>query len=224
MEDKSKDEVSESQIAVHWREEDRIFPNTKFISQANVADPEIFERFSLENFPDCYREYGDLLDWDQYWHTILDTSNAPFWKWFVGGKLNASYNCVDRHLKKYGNKAAFIWVSEVESEPDRVLTYQDLYVKVNEFAALLQDFAGVKAGDRVTLHMPMMPELPIAMLACARLGAIHSQVFGGFSGSACGDRIVDSESNILITIDSYWRAGKLLEHKSKADESLLKLF
>ena len=108
MEDKSKDEVSESQIAVHWREEDRIFPNTKFISQANVADPEIFERFSLENFPDCYREYGDLLDWDQYWHTILDTSNAPFWKWFVGGKLNASYNCVDRHLKKYGNKAAFI--------------------------------------------------------------------------------------------------------------------
>ena len=222
MEDKSKDEVSESQIAVHWREEDRIFPNTKFISQANVADPEIFERFSLENFPDCYREYGDLLDWDQYWHTILDTSNAPFWKWFVGGKLNASYNCVDRHLKKYGNKAAFIWVSEVESEPDRVLTYQDLYVKVNEFAALLQDFAGVKAGDRVTLHMPMMPELPIAMLACARLGAIHSQVFGGFSGSACGDRIVDSESNILITMDSYWRAGKLLEHKSKADEAVEK--
>ena len=90
MEDKSKDEVSESQIAVHWREEDRIFPNTKFISQANAADPEIFKRFSLENFPDCYREYGDLLDWDQYWHTILDTSNAPFWKWFVGGKLNAS--------------------------------------------------------------------------------------------------------------------------------------
>ena len=222
MEDKSKDEISESQIAVHWREEDRIFPNTKFISQANAADPEIFERFSLENFPDCYREYGDLLDWDQYWHTILDTSNAPFWKWFVGGKLNASYNCVDRHLKKYGNKAAFIWVSEVESEPDRVLTYQDLYVKVNEFAALLQDFAGVKAGDRVTLHMPMMPELPIAMLACARLGAIHSQVFGGFSGSACGDRIVDSESNILITMDSYWRAGKLLEHKSKADEAVEK--
>ena len=222
MEDKSKDEISESQIAVHWREEDRIFPNTKFISQANAADPQIFERFSLENFPECYREYGDLLDWDQYWHTILDTSNAPFWKWFVGGKLNASYNCVDRHLEKFGNKAAFIWVSEVESEPDRVLTYQDLYVKVNEFAALLQDFAGVKAGDRVTLHMPMMPELPIAMLACARLGAIHSQVFGGFSGSACGDRIVDSESNILITIDSYWRAGKLLEHKSKADEAVEK--
>jgi len=222
MEDKSKDEVKESQIAVHWREEERIFPNTKFISQANAADPEIFERFSLDNFPDCYREYGDLLDWDQYWHTILDTSNAPFWKWFVGGKLNASYNCVDRHLKKFGNKAAFIWVSEVESEPDRVLTYQDLYVKVNEFAALLQDFAGVKAGDRVTLHMPMMPELPIAMLACARLGAIHSQVFGGFSGTACGDRIVDSESNILITIDSYWRGGKLLEHKSKADEAVEK--
>ena len=100
----------------------------------------------------------------------------------MGGKLNASYNCVDRHLAKHRNKAAFIWVPELEEEADTVVTYQDLWVKVNEFAALLRDFGGVKAGDRVTLHMPMVPELPITMLACARLGVVHSQVFGGSAG------------------------------------------
>src|ERR1019366_2186521 len=132
--------------------------------------------------------YADLLSWDEYWHTTLDTSNAPFWKWFVGGKLNASYNCVDRHLAEHKNKAALIWVPEPEDAPHVVITYQELYRQVNEFAALLRDFCGVKAGDRVTLHMPMVPELPVVMLACARLGVIHSQVFGGFSGGACGHR------------------------------------
>ena len=146
-----------------------------------------------------------MLSWDEKWHTTLHTSNPPFWNWWVGGKLNASYNCVDRDLDKYGNKAAFIWVSEMEHEPDRVITYRELYVQVNEFAALLRDFCGVKSGDRVTLHMPMTPELPITMLALARLGVVHSQVFGGFSGAACGDRIVDSESKILITVDGYYR-------------------
>ena len=213
-------EVSESQIAAHWREEEQIHPGTAFVAQANMADPTVFERFSEDNFPESFREYADLLSWDQYWHTTLDTSNPPFWKWFVGGKLNASYNCVDRHLKEHKNKAAFIWVAEPEDENDRVLTYQDLYVRVNEFAALLQDFAGLKAGDRVTFHMPMAPELPVAMLACARLGVIHSQVFGGFSGTACGDRIVDSGSHVLVTMDSYWRNGELLDHKVKADEAV----
>ena len=213
-------EVSESQIAAHWQEEELIGPSTGFIAQANMADPAVHERFKKENFPEYFREYADLLTWDQYWHTTLDTSNPPFWKWFVGGKLNASYNCVDRHLATAKNKAAFIWVSEDEEELDRVITYQDLYVRVNEFAALLRDFAGVKAGDRVTFHMPMTPELPVAMLACARLGAVHSQVFGGFSGSACGDRIVDSGSSILITIDAYYRNGDLLDHKIKADEAV----
>ena len=173
-----------------------------------------------KNFPECYREYADLLTWDRYWHTTLDTSNPPFWKWFVGGKLNASYNCVDRHLAKSRNKAAFIWVPELEEESDTTVTYQDLYVRVNEFAALLRDFAGVNAGDRVTFHLPMVPELPISMLACARLGVVHSQVFGGFSGSSCGDRIVDSGSNILVTMDAYWRNGQLIDHKAKADEAV----
>ena len=213
-------EVSEAEIAAHWKEEEFIHPSAGFIAQANMADPGASERFALENFPEYFREYAALLTWDKYWHTTVDTSNPPFWKWWVGGKLNASYNCVDRHLAKSRNKAAFIWVAEPEDESDRVLTYQDLYVRVNEFAALLRDFAGVKAGDRVTFHMPMLPELPVSMLACARLGVVHSQVFGGFSGSACGDRIVDSGSHILVTMDSYWRNGDLLDHKIKADEAV----
>ena len=113
-----------------------------------------------------------------------------------------------------------IWVPEPEDEPDQVITYQELYVRVNEFAALLSDFCGLKAGDRVTLHMPMVPELPVVMLACARLGIIHSQVFGGFSGPACGGRIADSQSDVLITMDSYYRSGTLLDHKVKADEAV----
>ena len=215
-----QDEVSEAQIAVHWREEEAIRPAPGFIAQANMADPGAPERFGLDNFPECFREYADLLTWDRYWHTTLDTSNPPFWKWFVGGRLNVSYNCVDRHLDEYRNKAALIWVSEREDEVDQVITYQELYVRVNELASLLRDWAGVKTGDRVTFHMPMTPELPVAMLACARLGAVHSQVFGGFSGGACGDRIVDSGSRVLITMDAYWRGGQLLDHKAKADEAV----
>ncbi len=91
-------QVSEAQIAVHWPEEEYYYPPAKFIAQANAADPAIFERFSEEHFPECFKEYADLLTWDAYWHTTLDTSHPPFWKWFVGGRLNASYNCVDRHL------------------------------------------------------------------------------------------------------------------------------
>jgi acetyl-CoA synthetase len=124
---------------------------------------------------------------------------------------------VDRHLAKNKNKTAIHFVPEPEEEKVEHVTYQELFVRVNEFAALLQDFAGLKAGDRVTLHMPMIAELPITMLACARLGVIHSEVFGGFSGRACADRIVDSGSNVLITADSYYRAGNLLDHKQNAD-------
>jgi acetyl-CoA synthetase len=213
-------QVSEAQIAVHWREEEHYPPPARFVGQANAADPAIFERFREERFPECFKEYADLLSWDAYWHTTLDTSNPPFWKWFVGGRLNACYNCVDRHLTSSRNKAAIIWVPEPEGEDSQAITYQELYRRINEFAALLRDFAGVKTGDRVTLHLPMVPELPVAMLACARLGAIHNQVFGGFSGAACGERIADSGSHILITMDSYYRNGELIDHKIKADQAL----
>ena len=217
MAEKEVVETSEAQIAVHWAEEEYFHPSTEFIAQANMTDPEIFDRFSLDNFPNCFKEYADLLDWYEYWHTTLDTSDAPCWKWFVGGKINACYNCVDRHLPKYKNKTAIHFVPEPLEEGYQHITYQELYVRVNEFAAVLRDVCGLKAGDRVTLHMPMIPELPITMLACARLGVIHSQVFGGFSGRACADRIVDSGSNVLITADAYYRSGTLLDHKQNAD-------
>jgi acetyl-CoA synthetase len=210
-------QTSEAEIAVHWGEEEYYHPSTEFIAQANMTDPGVFDRFSLENFPNCFKEYADILDWYDYWHTTLDTSDAPCWKWFVGGKINASYNCVDRHLAKNKNKTAIHFVPELEEEKIEHITFQELYVRVNEFAALLRDFAGLKAGDRVTLHMPMSAELPITMLACARLGVIHSEVFGGFSGRASADRIVDSQSRVLIIMDSYYRAGNLLNHKENAD-------
>src|SRR6202050_4680399 len=210
-------ETSEAQIAVHWREEEYFYPSAKFIGQANLSDPAVNERFSEKNFPECFREYADMLSWDQYWHTTLDTHDPPFWKWFVGGKLNACYNCVDRHLDKYKNKAALIFVPEPEQDPTVAVTYQELYVRVNELAALLRDFTGLKAGDRVTIHMPMIPELPITMLACARLGVVHSVVFGGFSGEACGLRAADSGSRVLIYADGYHRNGKWVDHKASAD-------
>jgi acetyl-CoA synthetase len=213
-------ETNETEIAVHWREEEYYYPSAKFIGQANLTDPSIMERFSEANFPECFREYADMLSWDEYWHTTLDSSDPPFWKWFVGGKLNACYNCVDRHLDQYTNKAALIFVPEPEEEAPVAITYRELYVRVNELAALLRDFAGLKAGDRVTIHMPMIPELPITMLACARLGIVHSVVFGGFSGEACGRRVADSGSRVLITTDGYYRSGKMIDHKAGADIAL----
>ena len=220
MTETPESQVSEAQIAVHWREEEYYEPPESFVRQANANDPAIFDRFTEDKFPDCFKEYADLLTWDEPWHTTLDTSNPPFWKWFVGGKLNASYNCVDRHAEARPDKDAIIWVSEPEADEPVHITYGELLGRVNEFAALLRDFAGLKTGDRVTLHMPMVPELPITMLACARLGVIHSQVFGGFSGNACGTRIADSGSRVLITMDGYYRSGAMIDHKVKADEAL----
>src|SRR6267154_5209225 len=220
MTQSQQDPVSESQIAVHWREEEYIYPPESFIEQANANDPAIFDRFDEKNFPDCFVEYAEMLSWDKKWDTVLDSSNPPFWKWFTGGRLNASYNCVDRHLADKANKAAIIWVPEPESAEPVAITYRDLFHRVNEFTALLRDFAGLKAGDRVTLHMPMVAELPVVMLACARLGVVHSEVFGGFSGNACGTRIADSGSRVLITMDGYYRSGTLVDHKVKADEAV----
>lgn len=220
MSDKDTSSVSEAEIAVYWQEENLLPPSAAFVAQANLTDRAIFERFGLDNFPDCFKEYADLLDWDQTWHSTLDSSDAPCFKWFVGGRINASHNCVDRHLALNRNKVALLFVPEPEDEAHQAITYQELWVRVNETAALLQDFAHLKAGDRVTIHLPMTPELPVTMLACARLGVIHSVVFAGFSGKACGERAADSGSRVLITMDSYYRGGALLDHKEKADEAV----
>jgi acetyl-CoA synthetase len=213
-------EVSESEIAVHWREEEYYEPPGSFVAQANANDPAILERFSEEHFPECFKEYADLLTWDAGWDTTLDTSNPPFWKWFVGGKLNACVNCVDRHLETSADKAAFIWVPEPEDDGIVELSYRELHARVNEFAALLKGFGGVQTGDRVTFHLPMVLELPVSMFACARLGVIHSEVFGGFSGAACGGRVADSQSRVLVTMDGYYRNGELIDHKAKSDEAV----
>jgi acetyl-CoA synthetase len=214
-------EAKEAKIDVHWKEEQKIDPPASFVKQANAPDKGIYERFSEKNFPQCFDEYADLLSWDKRWDTTLDTSNPPFWKWYVGGKLNASFNCVDRHLPMYRNKAAIIFVGEPEDEPHRVITYQELYNLVNEFAHVLKEFAGLKRGDRVTFHLPMIPELPISMLACARLGVIHNEVFGGFSAKACADRVVDSGSHVLVTCDAYYRSGQVIDKKKDADQTVI---
>ena len=214
--------VGEEAIAVHWKEEELIPPKEEFIRQANMSDPKIYERFSEENYPECFKEYADMLSWDRYWTQTLDASNPPFFKWFVGGKLNACYNCVDRHLEKYGNKAAIIFAPEPEDEPYQFITYKELYRRVNEFAALLLDM-GVKENDVVTIHLPMVAELPISMLACARIGAIHCEVFGGMSGKSVADRADDAGSRILITMDGYYRRGKFLDQKGQAEDCLKNL-
>ena len=214
------DEASEAQIAVHWREEEYYPPPASFAEQANANDPHILERFSAENFPECFTEYADLLTWERKWDTLVDTSNPPFFKWFVGGRLNACVNCVDRHLETRAEENALIWVPELEEDETQEITYAELHRRVNEFAALVRDFAGLGKGDRITFHMPMVPELPVSMLAAARLGVIHSEVFGGFSGTACGQRMADAQSTVLVTIDAYYRNGSLIDHKAKADEAI----
>src|SRR6266545_3436685 len=118
-------EISEAQIAVHWPEEDYFSPSNAFIAQANLVDSAIFERFSLDRFPECFKEFADLLDWYKYWETTFDASKPPFWRWFVGGKINACYNCVDRHLAKHKNKTAIHFVPEPENEAVQHVTYQE---------------------------------------------------------------------------------------------------
>ncbi len=215
----SPESKTEAKIDVHWKEEPLVPAPRSFAKQANMSDRDLYTRFAEANFPECFREYANMLTWDRPWQKTLDTSNPPFWKWFVGGKLNVAYNCVDRHVSKYGEKPAIIFVGEPEDEPIRYITYEDLYHQVNEFALVLNSL-GLKAGDRVTFHLPMIPELPISMLACARLGIIHTEVFGGFSASAAATRVVDSESSVLVTCDGYYRNGQFLDKKKDADATV----
>ena len=212
--------VGGSEIAVHWREEDLYYPSAAFIGQANVSDPKILERFSEENFPECFKEYADLLDWDEYWHTTLDTSNPPFWRWFVGGRLTPPTTASTATSPSRATRPRFSTCPSRRRRAPRRSRTRSCTGGSTSFAALLQDFCGLKAGDRVTFHLPMIPELPVSMLACARLGVVHSEVFGGFSGAAAGDRVADSGSRILVTVDGYYRSGKIQDHKEKADEAI----
>ncbi len=197
--------------------EERVFPPpAPFAARANVRDEEIYRRAAADREA-YWAEQAERLDWYRKWDRVLEW-DPPFARWFVGGRLNASHNCVDRHVATWRrNKAAFIW--EGEPGEERVLTYGDLYREVNRCAAALRDL-GVRRGDRVTLYMPLVPELAIAMLACARLGAVHSVVFGGFSAEALRERINDAGAKVLITADGGYRRGSVVRLKEAADEAL----
>jgi acetyl-CoA synthetase len=198
-------------------QEHRVFPPpAAFAAQATMADPTVYQRAADD--PDAFwAQAAERLDWFHKWDTVLEW-NPPWTKWFVGGQLNASYNCVDRHLKTWRkNKAAIIW--EGEPGDTRVLTYQDLYREVNQFAAVLQQL-GVGQGDRVAFYMPMIPELAIGLLACARIGAPHTVIFGGFSAEALRDRINDSTAKLVVTADGGWRRGNVVPLKQITDTAV----
>ena len=191
-------------------------PPSEFIAKAHVSTHEHHERGSIdaETF---WAEMALQLEWSTPWKTVLEW-NPPWAKWFSGGTLNASVNCLDRHVRGPNrNKAALIW--EGEPGDTRTLTYWDLYREVNKFANVL-DSLGVKRGDRVAIYLPLIPEVVIAMLACARVGAPHSVVFGGFSSESLRDRINDAACKVLITADGGYRRGQVLPLKRNADKAL----
>jgi acetyl-CoA synthetase len=216
-----KSGMGESIVSV--LQELRVFPPApEFAAQANINSEEDYNRLWNRAKDDPAGFWGEMaanLHWFRKWDKVLD-GVMPNTKWFVGGKINASYNCLDRHLETWRkNKAAIIW--EGEPGDSRVLRYQDLYREVCRFANVLKKL-GVKSGDRVTLYMPMIPELVIAMLACARVGATHSIIFGGFSADAISDRNNDAQAKLVVTADGGWRRGKEVPLKQTVDESLEK--
>jgi acetyl-CoA synthetase len=199
-------------------DERRTFPPSgEFKQRANWNDSEIYDR-AAGNPEAFWAEQAKNLDWFTPWQRVLEW-NAPWAKWFVGGKLNVTYNCVDRHAHSARrNKAAIIW--EGEPGDSRVLTFGMLEREVNRFANGLKSL-GVAKGDRVAIYMGMVPELAIAMLACAKIGAAHSVVFGGFSAEALRERINDAKAKVLITADGAWRRGTVVPLKASVDDALM---
>jgi acetyl-CoA synthetase len=192
-----------------------LFPYAKFKSMGDYW--ELVERFKRD-YEGTWEAFArEKIDWFQLFDYPLDKSNAPFYKWFVNGKLNVTYQCIDRHLKDKKNKVAILW--EGDNGEKRAITYLELYREVSRFANMLKDL-GVKKGDRVVIYMPMIPEAVFAMLAVARIGAVHSVVFGGFSAEALKDRILDAQAKIVITADGAYRKGRPYMLKPVVDEAL----
>ena len=191
-------------------------PPSDFVRAAHYKDESIYTD-AAKDYEGFWSKQAEELDWFQKWKRVLDWK-PPDAKWFQGGKLNVSYNCVDRHIRgERRNKAALVWLGEPGDR--RTLTYWDLYREVNKFANVLKKL-GVVKGDRVAIYMPMIPEIAIAMLACARIGAVHSVVFGGFSAEALRDRINDAQAKVLLTADGGWRRGQIVPLKHEADEAV----
>jgi len=197
--------------------EERVFePPPGFVAKALVKDRSVYERAEAD-YQGFWAEQAEQLTWFRTWDSVMEWT-PPWVKWFVGGKLNASFNCLDRHVEAGGgDKVAYHW--EGEPGEQRTLTYKELLDEVCRFANALKSL-GVGRGDRVAIYLGMVPELPVAMLACARIGAPHSVVFGGFSADALRDRINDAEAKVLVTQDEGWRAGKVVPLKRNADEAV----
>ena len=203
-------------------QEKRLFPPpAEFSQKTQIKSLEEYQQLYEKAKADPQKFWADLaeseLDWFQKWDTVLDWQ-PPFAKWFVGGKLNISHNCLDRHLTTWRrNKAALIW--EGEPGDSRTLTYAQLHREVCQFANVLKQL-GVQKGDRVGIYMPMIPEAAIAMLACARIGAAHTVVFGGFSAEALKDRMVDAQAKVVVTADGGWRKDAIVALKDQVDKAL----
>jgi acetyl-CoA synthetase len=200
-------------------QEDRIFPpSQEFTAQAN-GKPGIHEEAAAD-FEAFWKEQAlGRVTWFTEPTEVLDDSNPPFFKWFKDGKVNLSYNCLDRHLEEHGDQVAYHWIGEPGDT--RELTYYDLAAEVNRLANGLKSL-GLGKGDRVAIYMGMIPELPVAMLACARLGLVHSVVFGGFSADALSSRILDADARVVITQDGAWRGGNVVPLKENTDQALQK--
>ena len=197
---------------------DTVSPPAEFRQRAAASDPRVYERFEGDG-PDAWRAAADLLTWDREYETVLDDSEPPFYEWFPDGRLNAAANCVDRHLDDRRNQLAIRWFGKRGER--RSYTYLDLHREVNAVAAGLREL-GVEEDDVVTLYLPMIPELPIAMLACARIGAPHNVVFAGLSAEALATRIDAADSEFLITCDGYYRREDAFNQKSKADNARIR--
>ena len=213
------------QAITSMMEENRVFPvPSEFAKKAAVKSMVGYKKLydeSINNPDKFWGKIAEELDWFKKWdkYEVYDFKDNPEVRHFVGGKINVSYNCLDRHLRTARkNKAAIIWQGEPDGDV-KVYTYQQLHYEVCKFANVLKKF-GIKKGDTVSIYLPMIPELAIAMLACVRIGAIHSVVFGGFSAEALRDRILDCKSKLLVTADGYWRSGKQIKSKDGADTAV----
>ena len=198
---------------------DVYYPSDEVTAQANVQDWDELAEFALKDLEGFWAERAEELEWFEKWDKVLDDSNKPFFKWFTGAKTNIVHNCLDRHMNtSRKNKLALIWVSE-DGKEERTFSYFSLNREVNRFANIIKAM-GVTKGDRVTIYLPRIPEIFFAMLACAKIGAIHSVVFAGFSKDALHGRIEDSESKLIITADGSWINGKIFELKRTVDDAL----
>ncbi|MEM9025500.1 MAG: AMP-binding protein, partial [Verrucomicrobiota bacterium] len=215
--------MTESNSRMHSvSQEERLFsPSADFRSSAHLSSLEAYQELYAKSITDpesFWAEVANDFTWFRKWDTVLDRSNAPFFRWFDGAQTNITVNCIDRHLDGPNrNKAAIIW--EGEPGDSRVLTYYDLYREVNKFANSMRSL-GVRKGDRVAIYLGMVPELMIACLACARIGAVHTVIFGGFSADSIRDRVLDSQARLVITGDGAWRKGNVIPLKNIVDEAI----